>query len=128
MRYLSVAEVIQIHAAVVADTGGAKRIRDLGALESAVAQPRMAMGGVDLYPSLGEKANAICYSLVLNHPFEDGNKRVGHAAMEVFLELNGMTFSADVDKAERMILDLAAGLVKRDQLLTWIENHASPVE
>ena len=121
MRYLTIAEVIRLHAAVVADTGGAKGVRDLGALESAVAQPRMTMGGVDLYGTIEEKAAALCYSLVLNHPFEDGNKRIGHAAMEVFLNLNGHRFEASVDQAERIILDLAAGSVPRERFTNWVK-------
>jgi len=123
MRYLSITEVIRLHALVVADTGGAKGVRDLGALESAVAQPRMAMGGNDLYRTIEEKAATLCYSLVLNHPFEDGNKRIGHAAMEVFLNLNGCKFEANVDDAERMILDLAAGSVPREQYTAWVQSH-----
>jgi len=63
-------------------------IRDIGALESAIAQPRMGFGSEDLYPKTIDKTMAICYSLVMNHPFVDGNKRIGHAAMEVFLLLN----------------------------------------
>lgn len=61
-------------------SGGASGIRDLGALESAVAQPHASFGGQDLYPDLITKAAALCFSLVMNHPFVDGNKRVGHAA------------------------------------------------
>jgi len=93
MRYLTIAEVIRLHAAVVADTGGAKGVRDLGALESAVAQPRMTMGGVNLYGTIEEKAAALCYSLVLNHPFEDGNKRIGHG-LHFFSIDGGQAFEA----------------------------------
>jgi death on curing protein len=80
MRYLALSEVVELHRRLLEATGGAVGIRDLGALESAVAQPKMTVAGSDLYPSLAEKAAALCFSLVANHPFVDGNKRVGHAA------------------------------------------------
>ena len=77
MRYLALAEVVELHRRLLEATGG---VRDLGALESAIAQPKATFGGVDLYPTLVEKAAALGLSLVQGHPFVDGNKRVGHAA------------------------------------------------
>ena len=68
IRYLSLGEVVELHRLVTQQTGGAAGVRDLGALESAVAQPRAAFGGADLYPSLAEKGAALSYSLALNHP------------------------------------------------------------
>ncbi|RJP32011.1 MAG: type II toxin-antitoxin system death-on-curing family toxin [Candidatus Omnitrophota bacterium] len=87
MRYLSLSEVLELHRLVLEQSGGMTGIRDLGAIESALALPRMTFGGVDLYQILQEKAAARCFSMVMNHPFIDGNKRVGHAAMETFLVL-----------------------------------------
>jgi death-on-curing protein len=87
MRFLSIAEILDIHERLLADSGGASGVRDLGALESAASQPHAAFGGRDLYPDLVAKAAVLCFSLVMNHPFVDGNKRVGHAAMETFLIL-----------------------------------------
>ena len=89
MRYLALAEVVELHRRLLDATGGVRGIRDLGALESAVAQPKMTFAGLELYPTLVEKAASLGFSLVGNHPFVDGNKRVGHAAMETFLVLNG---------------------------------------
>ena len=85
MRALSLSEVIKLHEYLLEQSGGIAGIRDLGALQSAVAQPHMTFGGIDLYQTIQEKAAALCFSLVTNHPFVDGNKRVGHAAMETFL-------------------------------------------
>src|SRR5262245_34159319 len=99
MRLLALAEVLELHRHVIDQSGGAAGIRDLGALEAAVAQPRMAFGGVDLNPTLAEKAAALCFSLVANHPFIDGNKRVGHAAMETLLVFNRWQLDASVDDA-----------------------------
>lgn len=108
--------------------GGAGGIRDINALESALAQPRQSFGGQDLYPDLATKAAALCFSLVLNHPFVDGNKRVGHAAMEVFLLLNGLELRATVDEQEQLMLRLAAGHLKRDALVEWVKQHMAPAQ
>src|SRR5438477_4649504 len=89
IRYLTLDEVLELHRLALQQSGGLQGVRDLGGLDSALTQPRMAFGGQDLYPSLAEKAAARGFSLVCNHPFVDGNKRVGHAALETFLVLNG---------------------------------------
>ncbi|MBI3634715.1 MAG: type II toxin-antitoxin system death-on-curing family toxin [Candidatus Rokubacteria bacterium] len=127
MRYVTLAEVVELHRRLLQATGGAPSIRDLAALESAVAQPRATFDGVDLYPTLVEKAAALCLSLVQGHPFVDGNKRVGHAAMETFLVLNGAEVNAPVDDQERLILDLAAGRTSRTQLTDWLRQHLRPL-
>ena len=98
MRYLTLAEVLQLNTSIIEQSGGASGILDLGLLESALGQCRMSFGGQDVYPTLAEKAAALCFSIVQNHPFVDGNKRTGHAAMEVFLILNGYELDADVDE------------------------------
>ena len=119
MRYLSLSEIFDLHQALLEQTGGATGVRDLGMLESALAQPRATFDGTDLHLTLVQKAAALGFSLALNHPFVDGNKRVAHAAMEVFLLLNGMTLNAAVDDQERLMLDLADGRVTRDELISW---------
>jgi death-on-curing protein len=116
MRYLSLGEVVDLHQALLDQTGGAHGIRHLGGLESALAQPRATFGGADLHVTTIQKASALGFSLTLNHPFIDGNKRVAHAAMEVFLLLNELELQGTIDEHERLMLDLAAGLVTREQL------------
>ncbi len=101
-------------------------MRDLAGLESAIAQPQGTFGNADLYPTVAAKATALCFSLVRNHPFVDGNKRIGHAAMETFLILNGFRLEASVDDQESLMLGLADGSVTRDALLAWLEAHAVP--
>jgi death-on-curing protein len=81
MRFLTLIEVLELHRRVLEQFGGALGIRDVGLLESAIAQPRMTFGEEDLYPSLLEKAAAIGFSIIMNHPFVDGNKRTGHAVV-----------------------------------------------
>jgi death-on-curing protein len=123
MRYLVLAEVVELHRRLLQVTGGATGLRDLGALESAVAQPQATFSGADLYPTLVEKASALCFALIQGHPFVDGNKRVGHAAMETFLVLNGAEIESSVADQERLILDLAAGRLGRSQLTDWLRQH-----
>lgn len=123
MRYLVLAEVVELHRRLLQVTGGATGLRDLGALESAIAQPQATFSGVDLYPTLAEKATALGFALIQGHPFVDGNKRVGHAAMETFLVLNGAEIESSVEDQERLILDLAAGRLGRDQLTDWLRQH-----
>ena len=125
MRVLSLAEVLDLHRRVVGLWGGSLGIRDLGALMAAVAQPRMTFDAQDLYPSLIEKAAALCFSLVMNHPFVDGNKRVAHASMETMLLLNGFEISASVTEQEQLILRLAAGELSRDDLVVWVSAHVT---
>lgn len=123
MKLLTIEEVVRLHARVVAQSGGAPGIRDQGGLESAIAQPRMSFGGQDHYPQLTDKVAALCFSLVLNHPFVDGNKRIGHAAMETMLVLNGYELAAPVDEAESVILRLAAGALKREEFTSWVTSR-----
>jgi death-on-curing protein len=90
MRYLSIIEVLEIHDQIISTFGGSRGIRDIKAFESAVSQPRVTFTQKDLYPDIVTKPSSLCFALVMNHPFIDGNKRVEHAAMETFLILNGM--------------------------------------
>lgn len=120
MHYLTLDDVLELHRLVIVQSGGSAGIRDLGLLESAIAQPTMTFDGKYLYESLGEKAAAFGFSLIKNHPFIDGNKRMGHAAMEVFLVLNGFEIDATVDEQERVILALAAGETGRDEFSAWL--------
>lgn len=123
MRYLSLQEVISLHSLLIAQSGGSSGLRDRGALESAVAQPEASFGGEELYPDLASKAAALGHSLIQNHPFVDGNKRVGHAAMEVFLLLNGHEIAASIDEQEHIIISVASGKMARIELGEWLREH-----
>lgn len=123
MRYLSLREILELHDKVVEVSGGARGIRDMRALESAINQPRLTFNRTDLYPDIVAKAAALCFFLVMNHPFVDGNKRIGHAAMETFLILNGFEVEASVDDQEKIILDLADGRLNREKFTTWLHKH-----
>ncbi len=123
MCFLVMGEVLYLHEQIIDQTGGAVGVRDQGALESALAQPRMTFGGQDLYPTLVEKAAALGFSLIQNHPFLDGNKRVGYEVMKITLMFNGKTIRADVDDAERVVLGVAASQIGRDGLVDWLKEH-----
>jgi death-on-curing protein len=114
-----------LHRQILQQTGGAPGLRDLGLLESALAQPRQTFEGVDLYPDVVTKAAALGFSLVANHPFTDGNKRIGHAAMEVTLLLNGAELTASVDEQERLMLAVAGGTLTREAFTTWVAAHVT---
>jgi death on curing protein len=123
MRYLSLREILELHDTLIEISGGARGIRDMPALESAITQPRLTFDLSDLYPDILEKAAALCFFLVMNHPFVDGNKRIGHAAMETFLILNGFEIEASVDEQEIIILKLASGKLSRKKFTAWLNDH-----
>ncbi len=125
MRYLTLGEVLTLYQDVMALSGGGQGIRDMQALLSSVAQPRMTFGGRHLYAGVIEKAAALGFSLIKNHPFVDGNKRVGHAAMETFLILNGYEIQACVEEQEAVVLKVAAGEMGRVELVTWLHAHVT---
>lgn len=128
MRYLTLGELLDLYRRVMEQSGGTQGIRDMAGLESALAQPRMTFGGQDLYLTLVEKASALCLSLVQNHPFVDGNKRTGHAAMETFLVLNGFEIVSAVEEQEQLMVRIAAGDEGRDELVAWLKAHTAPLE
>jgi death on curing protein len=123
MRYLTVEEVLALHSRLIATSGGSLGVRDANALDSAIAQPQMTFSQIDLYETIARKAAALGHSLISNHPFVDGNKRVGHAAMEVMLLLNGYEIVAAVDDQEDTILGVASGTVSREDFASWVERH-----
>lgn len=123
MRFLILPEVIKVYRAIMEQSGGATGIRDLEALKSALAQPFMTFDGKELYPTLIEKVATIGFSLIQGHPFLDGNKRVGHAVMEINLVLNGLEINASVDEQERVILQVASGKLDRKAFTEWLSRH-----
>ncbi len=125
MRYVTLAEALAIHERILTQSGGLAGILSLGALESALAQPLVTFGGQDLYPALVDKAAALGFSLINNHPFVDGNKRTGHAVMEMYLLLNGYGIEATVDEQVDIIVQVAAGEFRREQFVEWLRAHAT---
>ncbi len=126
MLYLTIEQILDIHNQIVARAVGEPGITNRGLLESAVAQPQMTFGGQELYATLVEKAAALGFSLIKNHPFLDGNKRTGHAAMEVFLILNGFEINASVEEQEKIILQVASGEITREEFTHWLQSVIIP--
>ena len=128
MRHLTLVEVLELHRRIIEKSGGATGIRNFGLLELAIAQPRMTFGGKELYSSLIGKSAALGFSIIMNHPFIDGNKRTGHAAAETLLVLNGMKIAASVDEQERIVLSVASGQMGREAFADWLNLHAIAIE
>lgn len=126
MIYLTAAQVLFIHARLIAETGGARGIRDLGLLAAAIARPQSTFEGRDLYPGLFHKPAALMESIILNHPFVDGNKRTGIAAAGLLLLLNGHRLTATNDELERFTLTVARGETSVDIAAVWFEQHSEP--
>lgn len=128
MRYLALSEVLRLHSALIASSGGSSGVRDLGRIQSALAQPMVTFDEVELYPSLVEKAAAMGFALIQGHAFIDGNKRIGHAAIEVFLVLNGFEIFESVDEQERAILAVASGALSREAFTVWLRERVRASE
>ena len=122
--YLSLEQVLGLHRIQLQRFGGAAGLRDRGALEAAVARPQATFGGEDLYPDIEAKAAALLHSLVMNHPFVDGNKRTGAAAAELFMSLNGLDLTADDEELVDITLALARGEVGAEALAIWLRQRS----
>ena len=123
MKCLSKRQVILLHRQLIDETGGSHGLRDEGLLESALNAPFQSFGDTSAYPSLQQKAARLCYGLVQNHPFVDGNKRTGAHVMLVFLALNGVELAYTQQELIDVILQVAAGEKKYEDLLEWLLWH-----
>jgi len=122
--YLSLQQALALHALQLRRYGGLAGLRDSGALESALARPQMTFGGEDLYPDSAAKAAALMHSIVMNHPFVDGNKRVGAHAALLFLRANGCDPVIGPKELTEMTLAVARGEVKAEALAIWIRQRS----
>lgn len=123
MKTLSKRQILMLHQQLVEQTGGSDGIRDEGLLDSALSAPFQGFDSTDLYPSLQQKAARLCFGLVKNHPFVDGNKRIGAHAMLVFLAVNGVELSYTQEELSDMILQVAASEKDYSDLLEWLVCH-----
>lgn len=125
MRRLSYEQVLRLHDALIEEFGGTAGIRDQGLLDSALNMPFATFGGRYLYASLQAKAAQLGFGLVSNHPFVDGNKRIGAHVMLVFLALNGIELDYKQEDLIDIILEVASGQANAQGLLEWILEHQS---
>lgn len=123
MIRLTESQILLLHEQLITETGGSSGLRDEGMLDSALNAPFQTFGKEDMYPSLQQKAARLCFGLVKNHPFVDGNKRIGAHAMLVFLALNGVELQHLQAELSDVILQLAAGEIEATDLLRWILEH-----
>lgn len=123
MIRLTTKQVISLHSSLIEATGGTDGVRDMGLLESALEAPFQTFDGKDLYPALIQKAARLGHSLISNHPFVDGNKRIGIHTMLVFLAANGV----EIECAQKELIDvglsLADGTMNAEKLLIWLSSH-----
>ena len=117
--------VLIIHADLLQRYGGKPGLRDQPLLESALAQPRITVGGKYAHKTLFAKAAAYGFHICMNHPFVDGNKRVAFALMDVFLQKNGWEITAPEEHAYSMMMALASGKLTKVQLAAWVKSHSS---
>ncbi len=123
MKVLSKRQILLLHQQLADETGGSPGLRDEGLLDSALNAPFQGFGGASAFPSLQQKAARLCYGLVKNHPFVDGNKRTGAHAMLVFLAVNGLELSYTQQELAEIIFQVAAGEKDYEDLLSWLPAH-----
>lgn len=123
MKILNKRQVLLLHSALIAQSGGLDGTRDEGLLDSALNAPFQTFAEQDLYPTVLEKAARLGYGLICNHPFLDGNKRIGTHAMLVFLDINQFSLSYTDNELIEIVLRVAAGEAGYNELLDWLKTH-----
>ena len=123
MLFLTVDDIIESHQNQIDTYGGSHGIRDIGLLESAIAQPEACFGGQYLHADIFEMAAAYLYHLVMNHPFVDGNKRVGLEAALIFLEINNENLKASDQELVDLVLKTTVGQVGKREIAEFFRSH-----
>ena len=123
MIILTERQVILLHRQLIEETGGIDGLRDKGLLQSALAAPFQSFSQIDMYPSIQQKGARLGYGLIMNHPFIDGNKRIGAHAMIVFLALNYIELDYTQEELIDIIMSTAAGQCTFKELLSWVLEH-----
>ena len=116
-------KVLLLHQLIIAETGGSSELRDIGLLDSALKGCFQSFGGQELYPTKEEKGARLGYSLISNHAFVDGNKRIGMYVMLTFLEVNGIHMECTNEEVVEAGLSVASGTMDYDALLQWVRDH-----
>lgn len=122
---ISVNDILTIHKKLVDNFGGLHGVRDMPALESAIARPFQKYDNQLLYASVLEQGAALIESLLTNHPFADGNKRTGYVSLRLFLMQHGLDFNASMDERYDFVIQIASGSIKSEEILGWLEKHTT---
>jgi len=125
MKVLTESQIMRLHKSLVEVYGGSSAIRDRGLLISAISSPFQTFGDVEICPSLLEKASRLGFGLIKNHPFADGNKRIGTHAMLVFLALNNVELQYNDKDLTNLIINIASGMKDEKFLLEWLRRHSN---
>ena len=120
---MSIDEVLKIHKILTIEFGGLQGVRDMSLLESAVFRPLATFGGIDLYPEPVDKAAALFESIIINHPFFDGNKRVGYVLLRLTLLDANKDINATLEERYKFVVYVAEGKHTKDSIVNWILNH-----
>ena len=123
MLFLTLDDIIESHQNQIDTYGGSHGIRDIGLLESAIAQPEASFGGQYLHADIFQMAAAYIYHLVMNHPFVDGNKRVGLEAALIFLEINNENLNASDEELVDLVLKTTAGQIGKREIAEFFRSH-----
>ncbi|MBR2207773.1 MAG: type II toxin-antitoxin system death-on-curing family toxin [Synergistaceae bacterium] len=123
MKRFSRKQILLLHEKIISISGGSKGVRDENLLLSAIISPYQTFGGKELYPSLIEKAVRLGYNLISNHPFIDGNKRIGVHAFLVYLDIHDVKLEYDDEDLIKLIFQVASGLTSYEELLEWVKRH-----
>ena len=126
MKYLYPKQLIYLAQRIIEESGGTAGLRDEGLLESAVYRPQATFGGQDLYPDLFTKVAVLGHSIIKNHPFVDGNKRVGFEAMRLMLRLNGYDLRASIEEKFKFVIEIAEGKLNERALAEWLKKKSKP--
>jgi death-on-curing protein len=121
---ISLEQVIKIQDILIDKFGGAKGIKDLAQLESALSRPYQTFGGIELHINQFHKAAAIIQSLLINHPFIDGNKRIGYVVMRLILLEKGWEIIATQDEKYSFVINNASGKMEFNEIANWIQSNA----
>ena len=123
MRYLNKEQILLLHDYLLQRFGGALGLRDEGLFESALYNPQQTFASQDLYPHIEDKAAALIYSIIQNHPFSDGNKRTTALALFVFLDINGFEINLSNRELVDLMVDIASGKIGQEQLASYIKSQ-----
>lgn len=123
MIFFTKEQVIKIHTNLIKASGGTDGLRDENLLDSALNAPFQTLDGKDLYPTVADKAVQLCYSIIENHPFINGKKRIGIHLMLIFLELNNINLSYTQKVLIDLGLEIASSAISKDEIKLWIERR-----